>query len=149
MQIWARGEGGFGGEPGPADDPVLPEREPDLVLDTPTSADQALLSRLNGDLNPLHVDPDVARAVGFARPILHGLATYGVVGRALCRALADGDPTRFNGLDARFAGVVLPGETLRTSVWRDGDRFRLLTVNLDQDGAPVLTHAGATTRDRA
>lgn len=144
MQVWARGEGGFGGRPGPADTDAVPEREPDLVLDSPTSTDQALLYRLNGDLNPLHVDPDVARAVGFERPILHGLATYGVVARALYHGLLGGDPTRLTGLTGRFAGVVLPGDTLRTSVWRDGDRFDLVTVDLDRDADPVLTRASAT-----
>lgn len=144
MQIWARGEGGFGGGPGPDEEAGVPDRDPDLVLDTTTSADQALLYRLNGDLNPLHVDPDLARAVGFDRPILHGLATYGVVARTLCHALLDDDPTRLTGLDARFAGVVLPGDTVRTSVWRDGDRLSLHTVDLDRDAAPVLTRATAT-----
>ena len=143
MQIWARGEGGFGGRPGPTDGGATPEREPDLVLDTPTSPDQALLYRLNGDLNPLHVDPDVARAVGFERPILHGLATYGVIARALCQGLVGGDPSRLTGLTARFAGVVFPGDTLRTSVWRDGDQVTLLTVDLDRDDEPVLTRANA------
>jgi acyl dehydratase len=143
MQIWARGEGGFGGDPGPADDSAVPRGEPDLVVDTPTSLDQALLYRLNGDLNPLHVDPEVARAVGFEAPILHGLATYGILARALCHALLGDDPTRLTGLDVRFAGVVEPGERLRTSVWRDDDRLRLHTVNLDRDGASVLTHASA------
>ena len=146
MQIWARGEGGFGGAPGPADDPVLPDREPDLVLDSQTTPDQALLYRLNGDLNPLHVDADTARAAGFERPILHGLATYGVLARALCNGLLDGDPTRLLGLDVRFAGVVLPGEALRTSVWRDGDHLDLSTVNLSRDAAPVLTRSSATIR---
>lgn len=144
MQIWARGEGGFGGDAGPDEETGAPDHEPDLVLDTTTSADQALLYRLNGDLNPLHVDPDVARAVGFDRPILHGLATYGVVARALCHALLDGDPSRLTGLDVRFAGVVLPGDTLRTSLWRDGDRLWLHTVDMDRDAAPVLTRATAT-----
>jgi acyl dehydratase len=144
MSMWARGEGGFGGESGPSDAPAVPTGEPDLVLDTPTTSGQALLYRLNGDLNPLHADPEVAAAMGFAGPILHGLATYGLVALALTRELLDGDPTRLTGLEVRFAGVVLPGDTLRTSVWRDGDRLLLHTVDLDQDGATVLSHACAT-----
>ncbi|UUZ59421.1 hypothetical protein LP418_27105 [Nocardioides sp. B-3] len=82
MQIWARGEGGFGGSPGPAEARAAPDRDPDFVLDSPTASDRALLYRLNGDLNPLHVDPEFAQQVGFERPILHGLASYGIVAKS-------------------------------------------------------------------
>lgn len=148
MSMWARGEGGFGGRSGPSDEAPVPTGEPDLVIETPTTLDQALLYRLNGDLNPLHVDPAVAAAMGFDRPILHGLATYGLLALAITRDLLDGDPTRLTGIEARFAGIVLPGDTLRTSVWRDGDRLLLHTANLDRGGATVLSHASATVVSR-
>lgn len=144
MQIWARGEGGFGGEPGPETPWAAPDREPDTVLDTPTTPDQALLYRLNGDLNPLHVDPEVAVAAGFERPILHGLASYGLVTKALVDGCLEGDPTRLRGLEVRFAGVLFPGETLRTVVWQAGDRLVLQATCPERDGAPVLSHATAT-----
>ncbi|MER7078021.1 Acyl dehydratase [Saccharopolyspora kobensis] len=143
MQIWARGEGGFGGDPGPEISTALPEREPDAVLNSPTAPDQALLYRLNGDMNPLHADPGFARAAGFDRPILHGLATYGLVAKAIVDGLLGGDATRLRAMSARFAGTLLPGETIRTEVWRESDRLALRSTCPERDGAPVLTRATA------
>lgn len=143
MQIWARGEGGFGGSPGPESSWSAPDRLPDHVLDSPTSPTQALLYRLNGDLNPLHVDPAFAVQVGFDRPILHGLASYGIVAKALVDGVLDGDPTRLVSLDARFAGTLFPGETIRTSVWREGNHLTLAATCPERDDAPVLSHAFA------
>ena len=144
MQIWARGEGGFGGDPGPETAWAAPDRAPDAVLDSPTEARSALLYRLNGDLNPLHADPGFAALAGFERPILHGLASYGLVAKTLVDGLLDGDPERLTGLSGRFAGSLYPGQTIRTSVWRDGDVLLLASVCPDREGAPVLTHATAT-----
>lgn len=143
MQIWARGEGGFGGSSGPEAALTNPDREPDFVLDSPTTADQALLYRLNGDLNPLHVDPAFALQVGFDRPILHGLASYGIVAKSLVDGVLDGDPARLVGLDARFAGTLFPGETIRTSVWREGNHLTLAATCPEREHAPVLSHAFA------
>jgi acyl dehydratase len=135
--IFAKGEGGFGGERGSSDRVELPDREPDTVLDTPTLPQQALLYRLCGDRNPLHVDPEFAGAAGFDVPILHGLCTYGVVAKAVTDAVLDGDVTRVGTFSAKFAGVVLPGETLRTRIWEDNGRYLLTTTAVDRD-APVL-----------
>ncbi|MCZ2528095.1 MaoC/PaaZ C-terminal domain-containing protein [Streptomyces sp. HB2AG] len=141
MQIWARGEGGFGGDPGPAAEAGLPDRAPDHVLTSPTGPQQALLYRLNGDLNPLHADPKFAAAAGFDRPILHGLASYGIVCRAVVDGVLGGDAAAVRDYEVRFAGTLLPGETVRTSVWEDGDRLHLLAVCPERGDAPVLTHA--------
>ncbi|MGH3353001.1 MAG: MaoC/PaaZ C-terminal domain-containing protein [Nocardioides sp.] len=143
MQIWARGAGGFGGEPGPEQASTIPDRAPDHTLDSLTRPGQALLYRLNGDLNPLHADPAFAKKVGFDRPILHGLASYGVVAKALVDGLLDGDATRLTSLSVRFAGTLFPGETIRTSVWRDGNLLSLAATCPERDGAPVLSHAYA------
>ncbi len=144
MQIWARGEGGFGGSPGPETAWAAPERAPDAVLDSPTTAQTALLYRLNGDLNPLHADPEFAAMAGFERPILHGLASYGLVAKALVDELLDGDAARLAGLSVRFSGSIFPGQTIRTSVWRDGNDLLLAAACPEREGAPVLTHATAT-----
>ncbi|GAA4163334.1 3-hydroxyacyl-thioester dehydratase HtdY [Gryllotalpicola daejeonensis] len=125
--LFIRGEGGFG-IPGPRDEWAVPERDADVVLEASTRPDQALLYRLSGDHNPLHSDPAFASRAGFPRPILHGMCTYGVVGRVLLNALADGDPARFDTLSGRFSKPVFPGERLRISVWNDGDRH-LFRVN--------------------
>ena len=131
-----RGDGGFGGSPEGAPVPhVMPEgREADQAVTLPTAANAAMIYRLSGDLNPLHIDPVVAKAGGFDRPILHGLATYGVVGRALLSALMGNDPTRLKRMDVRFSKPVFPGETIRTDIWLEGPgraAFRVFSVERD------------------
>ncbi|WP_406448196.1 MaoC/PaaZ C-terminal domain-containing protein [Streptomyces sp. NBC_00876] len=149
-RIWARGEGGFSQDPGPQERWTAPDRPADTVLTSVTTPQQALWYRLNGDLNPLHADPAAARAAGFDRPILHGLASYGLVCKALVDGILGGDVTRLTGLTVRFAGPLVPGESLVTSVWRDEPaddgtgRLVLQSACPQRDGAPVLTHATAT-----
>lgn len=136
--IFARGEGGFGGERGPSESVELPDREPDVEVDVPTLPQQALLYRLCGDRNPLHSDPEFAKAAGFPAPILHGLCTYGIVCKAATDAVLDGDAARVKAFRARFAGVVFPGETLRVRIWRDGDRLLITAAVVERDLAPAL-----------
>jgi acyl dehydratase len=120
--IIARGDGGTGGskQPTPAPHPV-PDREPDTVLLYKSHPNQAALYRLCGDRNPLHVDPERGRAAGFEAPILHGLCTYGFTCRAVLEAYCDFDPARIASLQVRFSSPVFPGDTLKISLWRDGD----------------------------
>lgn len=133
-----RGDGGFAkGQALPPGTVRKPAPEPagplGLVLDLPTRPEMALLYRLNGDHNPLHSDPVVAAAAGFPRPILHGLATFGVVGRALLRTLCGNDPARFGRMACRFSAPVHPGETIRTEIWPtpEGAAFRARVVERD------------------
>lgn len=132
-----RGDGGFGGgsDGQPRPHPT-PDRSPDNVVALSTRTGQALLYRLaSGDLNPLHVDPAVARAGGFPRPILHGLCTYGIAGRALAAALVDNQPARIRRIDARFSSPVFPGETIVTEIWREDANtaaFRARVAERDQ-----------------
>jgi acyl dehydratase len=119
---FCRGDGGFGGPPR-EQRPVhaLPERAPDLMCDLTTRPEQALIYRLTADLNPLHVDPAVAKAAGFPRPILHGLATFGIAAHALLKSVCGYDPARLKSIAGRFSAPVFPGETIRTEIWRDGN----------------------------
>lgn len=129
-----RGDGGFGGPSGPVRKPLPePEGAPDLVVDLPTRPEIALLYRLNGDHNPLHSDPAVAAKAGFPRPILHGLATFGIVGRALLRGVCGGAPDRFGRMECRFSAPVFPGETIRTEIWPEdgGAAFRARALERD------------------
>ena len=93
----------------------------------------ALIYRLSGDLNPLHADPAVAKAAGFPRPILHGLATFGVAGHAVLKSVCGYDPARLTAIAGRFSAPVYPGETIRTEIWRDGNvvSFRARVVERD------------------
>lgn len=117
---FCRGDGGFGGPSHSPPPHRLPDREPDLSLDLPTRPDLALLFRLSGDLNPIHVDPATAQRAGFPRPILHGLASFGMAFRALLRSYADFDTGAVASLEARFSAPVLPGDTLTFDLWKDG-----------------------------
>ena len=119
--IFCRGDGGFGGPPRqtPAPHPI-PTRAPDAICDLGTRPEMALIYRLSGDYNPLHAEPAAAKAAGFARPILHGLGTFGVSGHALLKTACGYDPARLVSFSGRFSAPVFPGETIRTEMWRDG-----------------------------
>lgn len=131
---FCRGNGGFDGPVGPVLQPhPVPEGEPDMSCDLPTIAQAALIYRLSGDLNPLHADPQTARAAGFDRPILHGLCTLGVASHAILKVCCDYQPGRLKSLRVRFSAPVYPGETIRTEIWRDGNAvsFRSRVVERD------------------
>ncbi|RUS21662.1 HotDog domain-containing protein [Endogone sp. FLAS-F59071] len=113
------GYGGWGGPKGPK--PVSfspPKRTPDAVDITPTNPSQALLYRLSGDYNPLHADPAIAPMIGFEKPILHGLCSYGAAAHAVLKHLGENDAARFKKIEGRFAKPVFPGDTLVTSMWK-------------------------------
>jgi acyl dehydratase len=138
-----RGEGGFGGPRGTEPPWELPDRAPDRQVVRETRPEQALLYRLSGDRNPLHVDPKFAARGGFSQPILHGLCTYGVTGRALLRAVCDGDPARFRSMSGRFSRPVLPGEPLTVSIWlaeagADGESESAQFQTTRTDGTVVI-----------
>jgi acyl dehydratase len=137
--IVLRGQGGFGGDPGPArTDFAVPDRAPDVEITYPTREDQTLTYRLSGDRNPLHSDPWFATELaGFPKPILHGLCTYGFTGRALLHGLCDSDPARFGGMAGRFSKPVFPGEALTVRMWREGDGAVFRTT-ASPDGRVVL-----------
>ena len=120
---FARGDGGFGGPREGAPEPhKMPDRAADLTVEVDTRPDQALIYRLSGDRNPLHADPDIAKAAGFPRPILHGLCTYGTCCRAVISSpVCDYDATKITGFDVRFSSPVFPGETIAVDIWKDGN----------------------------
>lgn len=132
----ARGDGGFGGEsnasarPKP---PTIPEREADSVIDLASLPQQALLYRLCGDMNPLHADPSIARGAGFERPIMHGRGTMGMAQHAVLRGCCGYDPAKMKSISVRFSAPFLPGETLRTEIWQDGQDVYFRARALERD----------------
>jgi acyl dehydratase len=121
-----RGDGGCGAPPREQPKPpAMPDRAPDLAHDLRTRPEAALIYRLSGDWNPVHADPAVAARAGFERPILHGLCTYGMAGRAVVASICGGDPARLRELHVRFSAPVYPGETIRVELWEEGGEWRL------------------------
>jgi acyl dehydratase len=138
--IFIRGEGGFGGDAAPDSGDSPPEREPDHVVVSRTLPQQALLYRLSGDKNPLHADPDFAALVGFERPILHGLCSYGIVCKAAVGSVFGGDVGALRRFRARFAGVVYPGESIVSRFWEADGRWIVRADTVERD-SPVISHA--------
>lgn len=144
--IYVRGEGGFGGEPGPSAGNVAPDRDPDHAVESVTLPQQALLYRMaSGDKNPLHADPGFAAFAGFDRPILHGLCTYGVVLKAVVESALGGHPEAVESWEARFTGHVFPGETLITKIWDEDGEF-IVEAETKERAKTVLGNAKVTVR---
>ncbi|NVB85698.1 MAG: SDR family NAD(P)-dependent oxidoreductase [Kofleriaceae bacterium] len=143
LTTFVRGAGGWGGDRGPsADINVPPDRAPDKVVEDKTSDNQALLYRLSGDWNPLHADPGFAKAFGFQKPILHGLCSFGFATRAVAQLAPDGDPRFIKSLKARFASTVLPGETLVTEMWKEGNKV-IFRTKIKERGEVCISNAAA------
>ncbi|KAG8978152.1 hypothetical protein FRC05_011268 [Tulasnella sp. 425] len=142
--VFLRGCGGFGGKKtgkdrGPATAAnVPPKRQPDAVVEEKTTESQAALYRLSGDLNPLHILPEFAAIGGFDKPILHGLCSLGFAGKHVFKTFGE-----FKDIKTRFAGVVIPGQTLVTEMWKEGDKV-IFVAKVKETGKVVLTSAAAT-----
>jgi acyl dehydratase len=134
-----RSAGNFGGDRGPKTEKINPPegKDPDFNVAYTTSKDQAALYRLSGDKNPLHIDPAFAKMGGFDRPILQGLCSLGIAGRAILQSLCGNDPTRLKSFSVRFMNVAFPGDTLMTKGWRIGaGKYAIHTTN--QEGKIIL-----------
>lgn len=143
--VFIRGAGGFGGERGPEAGNAAPERGPDKSVEMTTLDIQAAIYRLSGDRNPLHIDPDFAKMAGYDRPILHGLCSFGHVGRAVLQEYCGNDTSKFAGFSCRFSGVVYPGDTIITDMWDEGNG-KILVQARTQDGRVVISNAAAEVK---
>lgn len=141
--VFIRGSGGFGGpakgsDRGPATRVYkAPARAPDAVVEEATSPDQAAIYRLSGDRNPLHIDPAFSKVGGFKEPILHGLCSFGIAGKAVLFTFG-----QFRNIKVRFAGVVIPGQTLVTEMWKEGNVV-IFQTKVKETGKLCIAGAGA------
>ncbi|MFT3820854.1 MAG: MaoC/PaaZ C-terminal domain-containing protein [Rubrivivax sp.] len=145
--LFLRGDGGFskhgGGDEAAPPPPAMPETAPEVALELPTRPEAALIYRLSGDINPLHADPAFAAKAGFPRPILHGLATYGVACRGIVKAFCGDDPARLKRFRARLTSPVFPGETLRVEAWRSGEHEAAFRCRVVERNLVVLANGQA------
>ncbi|MEJ7930586.1 MaoC/PaaZ C-terminal domain-containing protein [Ramlibacter sp. AN1015] len=145
--LFLRGDGGFsqgqGGDAAAPALPAVPEGAPESMLELPTRPEAALVYRLSGDTNALHVDPQVAAKAGFPRPILHGLATWGMAGRGVVQQACGGEPHRLRALQARLTAPVFPGETLVLESWRIGTDEVAFRVRAKERDLVVLNNGRA------
>lgn len=144
---FCRGDGGYSESGQPSDAlpeplPAVPATVPELQWNATTRPDQALIYRLSGDYNPLHADPEVARAASYERPILHGLATYGLACRGIVESCCEGDPQRLRGLDVRFTAPVFPGDEVRLDLWHTAEGVAFQAM-VPQRQAVVLNNGRA------
>ncbi len=132
------GEGGFGGNRGESFEMIRnPEAQPDKILEIKSRPDSPLLFRQLGDFNPLHAVPEVARAAGFDRPIMHGANTFGLVCHEILTQFCGADPARMTRFAARFSGPLYPGERMVLSCWHEGGKVRFAARTVERD-SPVL-----------
>ncbi|TDZ28683.1 Peroxisomal hydratase-dehydrogenase-epimerase [Colletotrichum trifolii] len=147
MTVFLRGCGGFGGQKKPAERGAstaankAPSRHPDVVVEEKTTEEQAAIYRLSGDYNPLHVDPAFAKMGGFKAPILHGLCFFGIAGKAVYERFG---PVK--NIKVRFAGTVIPGQTLVTEMWKDGDKV-IFQTKVKETGKLAIGGAAAELVD--
>jgi len=145
--VFIRGSGGFKGKTkgkdrGPASAVnAPPKRKPDAVVEEKTSPSQAALYRLSGDPNPLHILPEFAAIGGFDKPILHGLCSMGISGKHVLSTFG-----AYKDIKVRFAGVMYPGETLVTEMWKEGNQVIFIAKSKERD-AIVLASAAVTLAD--
>jgi len=146
--IVVRGAGGFDGPRQPKDRGAAtapnepPKRAPDAVKEEKTSEDQAALYRLSGDRNPLHIDPSFSAVGGFKEPILHGLCFFGIATKHVVQKYG-----MIKNVKVRFAGPVIPGQTLRTEMWKEGNKI-IFVVKVVETGKLCIAGAGAELLDR-
>ena len=145
FSLFLRGEGGFGGEPGPKAGNEAPDRAPDGTVEVKSLPQQALIYRLSGDKNPLHADPEFAKMGGFDAPIIHGLCSYGIVCKAIVDEVLNGDVSKVARYQARFAGVAWPGETYVIDYWKEGDKILIQARSKERD-AKIISNAAITVR---
>ena len=100
----------------------------------------AAYAEASGDHNPIHLDDEFARSVGLPGVIAHGMLQMGLL--ATVAAEAAGGPGHLRRLSVRFAGMVVPGDTVTFRAEPSG-QGKLELSAMNQKGEAVLTKASA------
>ena len=95
----------------------------------------------SGDNNPIHTDPEIAKAAGFPSVILHGLCTMAFTGQAVVENKLKGDITKLRDISVRFSKPVFPQDTLKIDAFENGNELSFVAVNTQ--GVPVITNGVA------
>ena len=140
VTVFARLDGGFGGEEAPKSTFSFPDRPPDFEIPATPSVDQPLIYRLSGDTFALHVDAEFARMAGFDRPIMHGLCTHGYACRALIGKLIPGAPEQARRMVNRFRSPLIPGSPIKTLIWKMNEGQALWRVVQADTGEVIIDH---------
>ncbi|RGP78823.1 hypothetical protein FLONG3_3021 [Fusarium longipes] len=140
------GQGNWGGPKGPATQNYPPPKDtaPHATMEVQTTTETAVLYRLNGDYNPLHVDPEPGKKMGFGGTIIHGLYSWNSTAHSLLKKLGGGDPANIKEYQARFASPVRPGDKLITQAWvtekKQGGWSEVRFVRQVEGGKVVLSN---------
>lgn len=106
--------------------------EPVAVVTQTFDADQTFrYSEASGDPMPIHLDKEVAVAMGLPGIIIHGLCTMAFTSRAVLGELCDDDPERLRRLAVRFSRVCQPEQTLETTLWSAGESDGITTYTFE------------------
>lgn len=127
-------KGGFGGEKPPKSKVVIPDREPDYVVSDYISKTQNILYRLTGDTNHIHVNPSLAKEVGFEGPLMQGLCSFGFACRMGIEANIPNEPERMTRISAQMRSICYPGTNVQFVGWEvdNGIYFKLLNAETSE-----------------
>jgi NAD(P)-dependent dehydrogenase (short-subunit alcohol dehydrogenase family)/putative sterol carrier protein/acyl dehydratase len=104
-------------------------------------------AKASGDDNPIHLDPETAKAAGLPDIILHGLCSMAFCSQAVVENIAGGDPTKLEQISVRFSKVVLMNDELTTTGWlqkeENGKKY-LTFETTNQRNEKVITAGTAT-----
>ena len=110
--------GGFGGPAFKSPKQPYPDRPADIEVTEYMPDNLAVLYRLTGDTNRVHIDPKMAEDFGYKMPFMQGLCTYGFVTRMLIQAVMPYEPERVKHVYAQMRAVCYPGQNMKLQAWK-------------------------------
>jgi acyl dehydratase len=102
---------------------AAPSGDPILAATQTIELDQTFrYAEASGDINPIHVDENVAKMAGLPGIIVHGLCTMAFASKVIIDGLCGGNPERLKRLRAQFSRPVFPGQAITTRIWPGGEQ---------------------------